>query len=185
MRTFYISYVLITVVVLLFIIIAQEQAPAIVLNSQLTPTAPSQTYSRLRYAPIEVALVLGRHPACSQSATPELVQAIATEALRSEIPPRIFSALVAVESSCNQYAVSGRGAIGYTQVMPKIWKNNYDLEKYNLFKPEDNLHVGAQILKGLIARYGIHEALRRYQGLGTTCDTCDVGYATRIEELGR
>jgi len=131
--------------------------------------------------PISVALVFGKNPACA-SADPALVTAVAEEASKAGLSPRILAATVSVESGCNQWAVSRSGAIGYTQVVPRVWKGSYDLAgEYNLFNARDNLRVGASILADNIRRYGVAGGIRRYNGTGTGCDACDAGYVDKIE----
>jgi soluble lytic murein transglycosylase-like protein len=147
------------------------------------PVVPRLTYSVMRTAPLDVALVFGRAPGCSD-AGPEVINAVAFAAVKAGIEPKVFAALVAVESGCNQYAISPRGAIGYTQVMPRVWKESYDFaDRYNLLNQQDNLHVGATIAADLIYKHGVYEGLHRYNGLGDGCSTCDAGYTGKIIAL--
>jgi len=130
-----------------------------------------------------VARVFGRSPSCAE-ASPKLIQEIAEQSVRVNIDPRIFAAVVAVESGCDPMAVSRRGAIGYVQVMPKIWKDRFDFTgSVNLLNPHDNLHVGADILGGLVKQYGITGGILRYQGTGTACPSCDDNYTSKILSL--
>lgn len=146
--------------------------------------APALDHTNQQYiAALDVARVFGRAPGCAE-ADAKLIGDVATEALRTGIDPRILAAAVAVESSCDSMAVSRRGAIGLTQVMPKIWKGSFDFEHtVNLFNPNDNLHAGATILSGLVKQYGLAEGIRHYQGTGTDCDTCDNNYVPKILAL--
>ena len=154
-----------------------------ILLRQLTPGAPRLEPSPYHAAPIEVARVFKRSQRCAE-ADPEFIDLVAQEALRAGIDPRIVAATVVVESGCNQYAISRRGAIGYMQVMPRVWKDRYDIAgEYNLFNDRDNLRVGATILSQLVQTYGVWEGVRRYQGLGQDCRTCDMGYTTKILAL--
>jgi len=75
------------------------------------------------------------------------------------LSPRLLAGLVFVESSCNPNAKDGRGSIGLTQVNSKVWGN-----KANLHDPETNLKLGARILAGYIARFGLVEGLHHYNG---------------------
>jgi len=134
-------------------------------------------------AALDVARVFGRSPGCAE-ADAALIGKVATEALRTGLDPRILAAAVAVESSCDSMAVSRRGAIGLTQIMPKIWKGSFDFERaINLFNPNDNLHAGASILSGLIKQYGLAEGVRHYNGTGTDCADCDGNYVPKILAL--
>ena len=141
------------------------------------------TFTKQYLAALDVARVFGRSVGCAE-ADPKLIDAIATEALKADLEPRILAATVAVESACDAMAVSHRGAIGYTQVMPRIWKDKFDFQgSVNLFNPHDNLHAGATILGGLIKQYGVSEGVRRYQGTGTECASCDDNYVPKILAL--
>ena len=138
------------------------------------------TFSIWRTAPIDVAKVFGRVPACA-FADDELVEITAKAAIESSLDPSIAAATVASESGCNPWAVSSRGAVGMMQVMPKIWSDHFDFAgSVNLFNPEDNIRTGSKILASLVQQYGTSEALRRYNGLGIGCNTCDAGYVNHI-----
>lgn len=152
--------------------------PAIVVQ------APALDATNQQYiAALDVARVFGRAPGCAE-ADAKLIGNVATEALRTGIDPRILAATVAVESSCDAMAVSRRGAIGLTQIMPKIWKGQFDFEHtINLFNPNDNLHAGATIESGLIKQYGLAEGIRHYNGTGTDCADCDSNYVPKILAL--
>jgi soluble lytic murein transglycosylase-like protein len=134
-------------------------------------------------AEIEVARVFGRIPACAESPDP-LIRDVAEAAITHQVDPRVYASLVGTESGCSQFAVSSRGAIGYSQIMPRIWKDRYDITgRYNLFNQQDNLDIGASIVGDQIHAHGLADGLRRYNGLGVGCDTCDGGYADRIMAL--
>jgi len=150
---------------------------------QLTPVAPRLEFSPYHLAASKVDRVFRRSQRCAE-ADLEFIELVAREALRAGIDPRILAATVVVESGCNQYAISRRGAVGYMQVMPRVWKDRYDLAaQYNLFNDRDNLHVGAAILSELVQTYGVWEGVRRYQGMGQDCRTCDRAYTTKIIAL--
>ena len=153
---------------------------------KMTPVAPQLEYSPHPDASAlieEVAHVFKRSQRCAEAA-PEFIDVVAQEALRAGIDPRMVAATVVVESGCNQYAISRRGAIGYMQVMPRVWKDRYDIAgEYNLFNDRDNVRVGATILSHLVQTYGTREGVRRYQGTGQDCRTCDRGYTAKILTL--
>lgn len=134
-------------------------------------------------APLEVALVFGRAKGC-ENADPELINLVAKEAVNAGLRPKILAATIAVESQCTQYAISSRGAIGFTQVMPRVWRTRFDFaDEYNLLNARDNIHVGATIMAGLIREYGLVNGVQRYNGLGVGCDTCDAGYSSHVLAL--
>ena len=74
------------------------------------------------------------------------------------LTPELLTALIVVESSANHIAVSSKGAIGLTQVMPTIW----NFEKQELFNPYRNIEIGSKILKHYIDRYGVKGGLSSY-----------------------
>jgi len=143
------------------------------------PSAANQQY----VAAIDVARVFGRSQGCAK-ADAELIIAVAVEAIKADVDPRILAATVAIESACDPMAVSRRGAIGITQIMPKIWMGRFDFTgSINLFNRQDNLRTGALILGGLIKQYGVAQGVRRYQGTGTDCSTCGDAYVPKILTL--
>ena len=147
------------------------------------PPAFAFAYSIWRTAPLDVAKVFGRSPGCADASS-ELIEMTAKAAVETNLDPAIFAATVATESSCNQYAVSSRGAVGYSQLMVKIWSAKFDFGgTVNLFNPYDNLHTGASIMADSINHYGTQAGIQRYNGVGVGCDTCDGGYSTRILSL--
>lgn len=80
------------------------------------------------------------------------------ECSQHPITPELLTALIVVESSANHIAVSEKGAIGLTQVMPRIWQQN----KKELFNPYKNIEVGSEILKYYIDKHGIKGGLSSY-----------------------
>lgn len=147
------------------------------------PPIAAMTYSIFRTAPLEVAKVYGRTVGCSD-ADADLINDTARAAIDAGLEPAIAAATVGIESGCNQFAVSSRGAVGMMQVMPRIWKDKFDFAgDVNLFNRQSNLRVGAQILAGLINDHGTAEGLRRYQGTGVDCATCDMSYTSKIIAL--
>jgi len=74
-------------------------------------------------------------------------------------PFDILTALIVVESNADHKAVSSRGALGLTQVVPTIWEE-YSPEE--LLDPYKNIEAGAAILKWYTSRYGLIGGLRAY-----------------------
>ena len=74
------------------------------------------------------------------------------------VTPELLTALIVVESSANHIAVSNKGAIGLTQVMPTIWHH----PKQELLNPYRNIEIGSKILKHYIDRHGIKGGLSSY-----------------------
>ena len=88
------------------------------------------------------------------------------------ISPRVLSALVFVESSCNPNAVSGRRSVGLTQINPLVWKYT----QAELRDPEINLRIGATILSAYVRKFGLIEGLHHYNGLGNPTNS----YAEKV-----
>ena len=74
------------------------------------------------------------------------------------VSPDILTALIVVESSADSQAVSSKGALGLTQVMPNIWK--YD--KKTLKNPYKNIEAGSSILSYYVKKHGLKGGLSAY-----------------------
>jgi len=88
------------------------------------------------------------------------------------VSPRVLSALVFVESSCNPNAISGRKSVGLTQVNPLVW----GYSRAELRDPERNLRIGATILSAYVRKFGLVEGLHHYNGLGNVSNS----YAEKV-----
>jgi soluble lytic murein transglycosylase len=98
-----------------------------------------------------------------------LAVAIVREAQRNNVDPLLVIALIRCESSFNNYAVSGVGAMGLMQVMPDTGSYLADKAGYrlgrstNLFDAETNIELGTAYLANLIERFGsLEHALVAY-----------------------
>jgi soluble lytic murein transglycosylase-like protein len=69
-----------------------------------------------------------------------------------------------VESCGNPFAISGQNAVGVMQIHLPTWKDTADREDINLFRIEDNVDLGARILKDYVRRFGQWEGIKRYNG---------------------
>lgn len=149
------------------------------------PPAEAYNFSLYHTGVFEVAKVFGRSPGCD-SADDDLITETNDAAVKAGIDPRIAAAVIATESGCNQYAISNRGAIGLMQVNVSIWKGQFDFAgNVNLLNRRDNIQTGTKILARLVYVYGINEGIRRYNGLGESCASCDPMYVQKILTLGR
>lgn len=80
------------------------------------------------------------------------------ECSKYPITPELLTALIVVESSANHIAVSRKGAVGLTQVMPQVWQ----YQRKELFNPYKNIEVGSKILKYYMNKYGVKGGLSSY-----------------------
>lgn len=135
-------------------------------------------------APLQVALVFGRAPGCSDASS-DLINLVASEAVSQGVAPKVLAATIAQESQCNSLAVSSRGAIGLMQIMPRIWNSTFDFSKVNLFNPRDNIRVGTKIMAGLVKHNGLQRGVQLYNGAGVGCETCDGQYAHKVLILAK
>jgi soluble lytic murein transglycosylase-like protein len=110
----------------------------------------------------------------------QLAELTARASARTGLPAAVIAAEIAVESTCDPLAVSGRGAVGLTQVMPRIWASEYNnFRDKNLLKTEDSIEVGMSILSKNVNSYGLREGIRRYNGSGSDAEM----YATKVLTL--
>ncbi len=66
------------------------------------------------------------------------------------VSPKLIEAVIRAESGYNIKAVSDKGAEGLMQLMPQTQKI---LDVTNPFNPSQNIYVGTEYLKSLIAKY--------------------------------
>ncbi|MDM8545417.1 lytic transglycosylase domain-containing protein [Candidatus Venteria ishoeyi] len=74
-------------------------------------------------------------------------------ALKHDIHPDLFRALIFQESSWRPKVVSSMGAIGLTQVMPATAKALCKLNRRELYEPAKNLECGAKYFASQIKRF--------------------------------
>ncbi len=99
-----------------------------------------------------------------------MLRSIHAEARRAGLPPGLVMALIEVESTFDQFAISRSGAQGLMQIMP-FWLKELKAEDDNLFKLSTNLRMGCTILKYYLDREkgNLIRGLARYNGsLGKT-----------------
>lgn len=116
--------------------------PSVRLDSAGAPDVSARSASRVPNAP------------------PRLAPLIAKAAESAGVDPRLFDALVAVESSYDPNARSRAGALGLSQLMPGTAA---ELGVRNPFDPAENLWGGARYLAQMLARFGdVRTALAAY-----------------------
>lgn len=101
----------------------------------------------------------------------DLATSINDIALSEGVAPELAFRLVQMESGFSRRAVSPKGAVGYTQLMPSTaLEMDPSLEYRDLFDRDTNLRLGFRYLRWLIDRYDgdLRIALLAYnRGLGT------------------
>ncbi|MBF0142176.1 MAG: lytic transglycosylase domain-containing protein [Magnetococcales bacterium] len=113
--------------------------------------------------------------------TPSLLQLIHRVAVQEGVDPALLTALVATESDFKAHAVSPKGAVGLTQLMPGTAR---DLGVGNRFNPEENLRGGARYFRQMLDRFSRLElalaaynagpgSVERYGGVPPFAETRD------------
>jgi len=95
---------------------------------------------------------------------PRIAGAIVASGRKYNVDPRLVASIMIVESRANPFAISESDAIGIMQIHLPTWGPQADKEGINLFKIEDNIRFGTQILQGYIRRFGLWEGVKRYKG---------------------
>ncbi len=101
-----------------------------------------------------------RHTGLSREEIHELARTVVGESRRQELEPDLVFAVMQVESSCYNFAVSSVGALGLMQIMPRTGESlarklNVDWRGPDtLFDPIVNVRLGIAYLKILSDRYG-------------------------------
>src|ERR1017187_276996 len=98
---------------------------------------PESHSAEFQKAFFEAARVYGRAGCGDQ----ELAEMTARESVSTGVPAALIAAQASDESTCNPMAVSNRGAVGLTQIVPKMWSKQFDFTKINLLNPEQNMGV--------------------------------------------
>ncbi len=118
----------------------------------------------------------------------EPVLAAAEAAGRSaDIDPLLIVAVMAIESRFNPFAESHLGAQGLMQVIPRFHMDKIENRLGDasgedaLFNPALNVHVGTEVLREGLRRYGDLQTALQYYG-GAIGDP-EAGYARKVLEL--
>jgi hypothetical protein len=133
------------------------------LPNSISPTGPASTSDPGATASDASPTALARFDAVA-SEIPYAAQ-IRTAAVANGIDPLLLASLVSTESSFHPNAVSGVGAQGLTQLMPRTAS---DIGVQDAFDPQQNLDGGAKYLALQLQRFGrVDMALAAYnQGPG-------------------
>jgi soluble lytic murein transglycosylase-like protein len=169
--------------VMLMPVTALAQSPEIVRGDELTPIATAveaeDTAAHSTAAkPAEQRKItrlsghIQRKYRVSEAKARHIVHEAIRNAERHRLEPELILALIAVESTFKERAVSRVGARGLMQVMPRSHPDKVREigGSHQLFDPSKNIHVGSRVLvKYLNAHSGnLRRALLKYNGsLGT------------------
>jgi soluble lytic murein transglycosylase-like protein len=100
------------------------------------------------------------------------------------VDAQLLFALIRVESQFNRYAMSPKGALCYTQIMPNwhataLLDNIKRFRAQSIYDPEVCIITGAKILKEFIAEQGgnVERGLLRYNG---SLNDPDKTYARKV-----
>ena len=128
-----------------------------------------------------LATLIAKRYRIANETTRELVATAYREGQRVGLDPLLIVAVIAVESRFNPIAESDAGAQGLMQVIPSYHKDRMEAAGIDsVLDPQDNIRVGAQILKDYIRRGGTEVAgLQIYNG-----STTDASNAYAVKVLG-
>ena len=112
-----------------------------------------------------LAIIMIINPALALSRS-EVKRIVVEEAENSTVPPALALAVAKVESDFNPSALSTAGARGVMQIMPKTAKDEFGVEKDELWKARLNIQLGIDYLAKLRRQYGGNWelALSHYNG---------------------
>lgn len=160
-----------------------KSKPVLMVTVQNVVSEAQLRDQKIQDAEWEVAKVFGRDLGC-KDANQSLGRLAAEAAVDFGVDPKLVAATIAVESSCNPFATSSKGAIGLMQVHTPTWRKTFDFQnKVNLLNERDNIQTGTNILASYIKKYGKEGGVLHYQGTGTGCTTCDGAYVSKILRL--
>jgi hypothetical protein len=102
------------------------------------------------------------------SADPEhrdrVAKAIVESSRKAGIDPKLVASIAIVESHANAFAISDGNSVGIMQIHVPTWGRMAERENINLFRVEDNVALGVQILKRYVSQYGLWNGVMRYRG---------------------
>jgi hypothetical protein len=126
--------------------------------------------------------LLERNSRVSAVARARIARAVVASSRKYDVDPYLVTSILLVESSGNPFAISGRDAVGIMQIHVPTWGSLVDMEKINLFRVEDNIDLGARILKDYTRRYGLWDGVMRYLGAGGPSDEA-MEYVSRVQDI--
>src|SRR5437867_11908247 len=114
-----------------------------------------------------------------------VARAIVTSSRKYNLDPRLVASVMIVESRADPHAISERHSIGLMQIHLATWGPIADKQGINLFKIEDNVDLGARILKGYIGQYGLWEGVAHYTGCTDTPESRQTAgdYVRKVQKV--
>lgn len=96
----------------------------------------------------------------------KIVFSVFSEAAKKDLEPILVLSMISIESTFDQYSRSKAGAIGLTQVMPKVHRHRIAENKVDIWSVHGNIKIGTDIFKDYLHLTGgnIKNALQRYNG---------------------
>ncbi len=126
--------------------------------------------------------ILGRHSRVDSVERSCIANAVVASARRYDVDPFLVASILLVESSANPFAISGRDEVGMMQIHVPTWGSLAEAEEINLFRVEDNVDLGARILKDYTRQHGLWDGVLRY--LGTNGPTEEgAAYLRRVQGI--
>lgn len=101
-----------------------------------------------------------------------------------DVTPELILAVIQKESSLNEDAVSGYGAQGLMQVVPRFHGEKLQA-KESLYDAQVNIRVGAEVLQEYLSRTrgDLRRALRRYSGDARGYYDFVVNESTKLKDI--
>lgn len=153
----------------------QDAAPAVQVAeadaaeapAEPAPAATATHLDRLSPEMGRVSEYLSRRYKVSRAAIEPLIRSALATGRSVGLDPVLIIAVMGVESSFNPFAESSFGAQGLMQVVPRFHKDKIDPSAgaHPLLDPNENIRVGALVLKEYIRRNGsLTAGLQQYGG---------------------
>jgi hypothetical protein len=128
------------------------------LHVGISLSAPKEVPQTSGFLTRAISAVMGREEDLLKPAVAEIKKS----AKEHGVPPTLLAAVIQHESGFNQKAVSGSGAIGLSQIMPKVWSGF--CKKISTIP--GNVDCGARVLKSYYESSGSWEKALAFYNVG-------------------
>jgi soluble lytic murein transglycosylase-like protein len=135
-----------------------------VMQASLVPALPMPATNGL--SPVAVAAIDGMLVKYDpqKDHRERVARAIVTSSRKYNLDSRLVASILIVESRADHHAISQAHSVGLMQIHLPTWGPLADKQGIDLFKIEDNVDLGARILKGYISQYGVWDGVAHYTG---------------------